>query len=148
MTSHVELGRLAGLAERRAQRARRDAQQALATAAGHERDAHQLREQASERLQRAELAPALGLARQALFDRLRALAVARAHGLECDLRARQQQERAQQQREAARQLLQQASGHQSRASRLQAMQARLHRAARQARERRDEYAIQEEYACR
>lgn len=148
MPSSVDPRRIAHWVDHRAQRLRRDAVAQSAAAAAHDDEASALRTQANARLLDAQVGQALGIDRQRLFDRLRAVAVARAHVLECDLRARDLQAQAELARQQESELRQRAAQQQSRARRLDASGARIERHRRQAQLRRDERQIQEEYACR
>lgn len=143
-----ELGRIGALAERRAADARRRAGQALDRAVEQEDQADALREQGGEQLQLAELDEMHGISRETLFTRLRGVAIARAHHLECQLRAERLQDEAEDARDQALDLQQQAGTHQSRARRLQSVQAQLSKAQRRALLRRQEREIEEEIACR
>lgn len=145
---HVDIGRVADLAERSAQRARADARHAIATAEELERQARNLRQAGGTQLKLAQLGETHGVDRQGLFGMLRGLALARAHVLECELRAGQLSDRAEDERERARELDEQAQQQQSRARRLQAVKERLRLSHLRARLRRQELSIQEEYACR
>lgn len=140
--------RIARWVDHRAQRLRRDAAAQAAAAAAHDAQAHTLQQQANARLLDAQVGHELGLDRQRLFDRLRAVAIARAHVLECELRARDLQAQAEQGRRQESELRRDAAHQQSRARRLDAAGARIERHRRQALQRRDERQIQEEYACR
>lgn len=148
MPSSADPRRIAQWVDQRAQRLRRDAAAQSAVAAAHDAQAGELRVQANARLLDAQVQQELGLDRQRLFDRLRAVAIARAHVLECDLRARDLLAQAEQARQQEQELRRTAAQQQSRARRLDAAGARLERHRRQAQQRRDERQIQEEYACR
>lgn len=148
MPSSADPRRIARWVDHRAQRLRRDATTQAAQAAGHERDADGLRSRADAQLLDAQVGQESGLDRQRLFDRLRAVAIARAHVLECDLRARDLRAQAEQARLREQQLRHDAAEQQSRARRLDAAGARIDTHRRQARQRRHEREIQEEYACR
>ncbi len=148
MRSPADPARLATLLEHRAQRLRRDAQGQATQAAQHDHEARSLRSAADERLQQAQLGEEPGLDRQRLFERLRGVAIARAHVLECELRASHLQEQAGEARDQEQQLRQAAAGNQSRARRLQAVGAHLDQHHRKARLRRQDRQIQEEYTCR
>jgi len=148
MRSHADPAQLATLLTHRAQRLRRDARAQADQAAQREADARALRSEADERLQQAQLGEEHGLDRQRLFDRLRGVAIARAHVLECALRADHLQEEAAAAQEQERQLRQDAAVHHSRARRLQAVGAHIDQKLRQARQRRQERQVQEEHACR
>ncbi len=148
MPSSADPRRIARWVDQRAQRLRRDAAAQSANAATHDAEAGELRAQANARLLGAQVQQELGLDRQRLFDRLRAVAIARAHVLECDLRARDLAAQAEQARRREEELRRSAAQQQSRARRLDAAGVRLERHRRQAQQRRDERQIQEEYACR
>lgn len=148
MRSPADPAQLATLLTHRAQRLRSDAHEQAGQAAQREADARSLRSQADERLQQAQLGEEHGLDRQRLFERLRGVAIARAHVLECALRADQLQEQADQAHQQERELRQAAAAHQSRARRLQAVGRQIDQKLRQARQRRHERQVQEEYACR
>lgn len=148
MRSPADPTQLATLLTHRAQCLRSDARDQAGQAAQREADAQLLRSQADQQLQEAQLAEEHGLDRQRLFERLRGVAVARAHVLECALRADQLQEQANHAHEQERQLRQAAATHHARARRLQAVGECIDQKLRQARQRRHEHQIQEEYACR
>lgn len=148
MRSPTDPAQLATLLTHRAHRLRSDAREQAGQAAQREADALSLRSQADHRLQQAQLGEEYGIDRQRLFERLRGVAVARAHVLECALRADQLQEQADHAHDQERQLRQAAAAHHSRARRLQAVGAHIEQQLRQARQRRQEHQIQEEYACR
>ncbi len=148
MPSSADPRRIAHWVDHRAQRLRRDAAAESARALDHEQQAAGLRTDADTRLLEAQVGEELGLDRQRLFDRLRAVAIARAHVLECDLRARDLQLQAEQAREREQHLRRDAAHQQSRARRLEAAGARLEHRHRQALQRRQERQIEEEYACR
>jgi len=148
MRSPADPAQLATLLTHRAQRLRSDAREQAGQAEKREADARSLRGQAEERLQKAQLGEEHGLDRQRLFERLRGVAIARAHVLECALRADQLQEQADQALEQERALRQAAAAHHSRARRLEAVGRHIDQKLRQARQRRQERQIQEEYACR
>jgi hypothetical protein len=140
MRSPADPARLATLLEHRAHRLRRDARAQAEQAAQRDREAQTLRSAADERLQAAQLGEEHGLDRQRLFERLRGVAIARAHVLEC--------EQAGDAREQELELRHAAAGNHSRARRLQAVGAHIDQKHRQARLRRQERQIQEEYTCR
>lgn len=148
MRSPAEPARLATLLEHRAHRLRRDARVQADQAAQREREAQSVRSAADAQLQQAQLTEEHGLDRQRLFERLRGVAIARAHVLECELRAGHLQEQAVDARDQEQQLRHAAAGHHSRARRLQAVGAHIDQKHRQARQRRQERQIQEEYTCR
>ncbi|MGH8036353.1 MAG: hypothetical protein ACREPC_13830 [Stenotrophomonas sp.] len=148
MSSPADPARLATLVVQRVQRLRREAASHSTQAADHEQQAHGLRTQADLQLREAQLGEEHGLDRQRLFDRLRTVAIARAHVLECDLRASDLQQQAAQAREREHELRQAAIQQQSRARRLQAVGERIEQKRRQAQRRRHERTIQEEYTCR
>jgi hypothetical protein len=148
MRSSADPARLATLLEHRAHRLRRDARAQADHAAQREREAQTLRSTADERLQQAQLGEEHGLDRQRLFERLRGVAIARAHVLECALRASHLQEQAGDARGQEQQLRHDAADHHSRARRLQAVGTHIDQKHRQARQRRQERQIQEEYTCR
>lgn len=148
MPSSADPRRIARWVDRRAQRLRSDAAAQSAAALAHDAEANTLRQQANVQLLDAQVGQEMGLDRQRLFDRLRAVAIARAHVLECDLRARDLQRQAEQARLEEAELQRKAAQQQSRARRLDAAGARIERHRRQAQRRRDERQIQEEYACR
>ncbi|MDQ1107921.1 hypothetical protein B8X02_09030 [Stenotrophomonas rhizophila] len=148
MRSPADPARLATLLEHRAHRLRRDASAQAEQAAQRDREAQTLRSAADKRLQAAQLGEEHGLDRQRLFERLRGVAIARAHVLECELRAGHLQEQAGDAREQEQQLRHAAAGNHSRARRLQAVGAHIDQKHRQARLRRQERQIQEEYTCR
>jgi hypothetical protein len=148
MPSSADPRRIAHWVEHRAQRLRRDAASQAQQALDHEQQAASLRTDADAKLLDAQVGEELGLDRQRLFDRLRAVAMARAHVLECDLRARDLQLQAGQAREREQHLRRDAAHQQSRARRLEAAGARIEHRHRQALQRRQERQIQEEYACR
>lgn len=148
MSSPADPARLATLVVHRVQRLRREAASQSTQAADHEQQAQGLRTQADLQLQQAQLGEEHGLDRQRLFDRLRTVAIARAHVLECDLRANDLRQQAAQAREREAELRQAAAQQQSRARRLQAVGERFEQKRRQAQRRRHERTIQEEYTCR
>jgi hypothetical protein len=148
MPSPADPARLAALVLHRVQRLRREAAGESTQAARHEQQAQGLRTQADLQLHQAQLGEELGLDRQRLFDRLRTVAIARAHVLECDLRANDLQQQAAQAREREHELRQVAAQQHSRARRLQAVGMRSEQIRRQAQRRRHERTIQEEYTCR
>lgn len=148
MPSSADPRRIARWVDHRAQRLRRDAAAQSAQAQRDEQQARGLRGEADDQLRAAQVGQELGLDRQRLFDRLRAVAIARAHVLECDLRARDLLDQAAQARQREQELRRGAAQQQSRARRLDAAGARIERQRRQAQQRRHEREIQEEYACR
>lgn len=148
MRSPADHTRLSAVVDHRAQRLRRDATAQASLAAQQEQQAQGVRTQADQQLHQAQLVEEHGLDRQRLFDRLRSVAIARAHVLECDLRARHLQEQAALAREREAELRQAAIEQQSRARRLQAVGERNEHMRRQARLRRQERIIQEEHRCR
>jgi len=148
MRSPADPVRLATLLDHRAHRLRREAREQAEHAARRGQEAAGLRKAADERLRQAQLGEEHGLDRQRLFERLRGVAIARAHVLECELRAGHLREQAGDAREQEQQLRHDAAGHHSRARRLQAVGAHIDQKHRQARQRRQERQIQEEYTCR
>lgn len=148
MRSPADPAQLATLLTHRAQRLRSDARVQAEQAAHRESAARALRSDADGRLQQAQLAEEHGLDRQRLFDRLRGVAIARAHVLECALRADQLQEQAVAAHDQAQELREAAAMHHARARRLQAVGAHIDQRLRQARQRRQERQVQEEHACR
>ncbi|MFI8718495.1 hypothetical protein ACIGHF_11545 [Stenotrophomonas sp. NPDC077464] len=148
MRSPADPAQLATLLTHRAQRLRGEARGQAEQAAQHETEARSLRGEADEKLQQAQLGEEHGLDRQTLFERLRGVAIARAHVLECGLRAEHLLEQAAAAQAQEQQLRQAAAAHHSRARRLEAVGSHIHQRLRQARQRRQERQVQEEHACR
>lgn len=147
MPSPGDLQRVSGLIARRAERLRVQARQAEQRGNEQRAQARQLQAQALQMLDQGALCEEHGLQRQQLFDRLRTLAVARAHALDAQQQAGQQLQRAAQMLDQARQLQAQSRGQQGRARCLAAVQDRLHRQQQRERGRRQERQAQEEHAC-
>lgn len=143
MHSHDDLARVSALLQRRSERVREYAAREARAADMAEAQAKELLEHCSEQTTGARLSEDEGLSRSALFDRLRAIAVTRAHVMECRLRHAQLVSKAADHRLQQRNLLSDASEHATRSRRLSEVYGKLSDAWRRRRTRRQEIEIQE-----
>ncbi len=120
-------------------------QQTAAQARRSEADA--LRRSAQATLERALLAPEQGLSRSDLFDRLRTLAVARAHALETTHLANELETEVRRLEEDALALRQAAAVHQRKQKKLEHWSMQHSTRTRQRRERQRHNQEQEDFPC-
>lgn len=148
MPSRRDLKRVADVFLRRADRARGQARRTRQQGQAQEAQARQLRQDAEAALAQGALCEEYGLDRQQLFDRLRTLAVARAHALDSRQQALAQQHQAEEAYRRAASLQHYAQAQHGRGRRLAAVDAQLQRQQQQDQWRRQERQTEEEHACR
>jgi len=134
----------------------KQAQAQLALASAHDRqqaaqarsvEAEWLRRSAADTLEQALMQPEQGLTRNALFDRLRAVAVSRAHALEARHAASELEHRARQLQQQNVELLALASACQRKQQKLEHWQSRRIAEAARRRERHRQIQEQEDFPC-
>lgn len=150
MRSHNDRStqRLLSLKDAQMRMARADAQAQARHALHHRSESTVLREQARATVDQSVLLPEPGLSRTDLYDRLRALAVARAHAMELELSAGELDQQAQR-RDAQQQVLQhQAQQHQRKRTKLDHWHRHHCQAQAQLRLRRLQQQHLEDMTCR
>lgn len=123
------------------------AQAQHAVAAARQAEAEALRSSAQGTLDNAQLVPEQGLSRSDLYDRLRSVAVARAHALESTHVAGELEAEVRQLETAAEGSRQTAAQHHHKEKKLQHWHALRSAQSRQRRERRRHTQEQEDFAC-
>lgn len=111
-------------------------------------EAKRLRQEARQALAEADYVPEWGLARAQLYERLRQVAVARAHGLETGLQARQLDQDATKLEQAATQLRQTAASCQRKHEQIQRWTALKTQQHRRRQAHRQNHWLYEEIICR
>ncbi|HEY9132745.1 MAG TPA: hypothetical protein VIM98_13380 [Dyella sp.] len=148
MRSHEHICHLRRWKRAQAEREQATAREHGEAAARAQHEADTLRAAAAACVDDAIVTHELGLDRAALFDRLRTLAVARAHVLESQHRVGELSQQAAHSREQAAVSLRLAVEHRRRSNKLDEWLSRQQRKRRQSAERRAEWETQEDYACR
>jgi hypothetical protein len=146
--SHEHVRHLRQWKRTQAEREQSTAREHNDAAAAAQREADALRATAAACVDDAIVKQELGLDRAALFDRLRTLAVARAHVLESQHRAGELTQQAAHSREQAFAALRLAAEHRRRSNKMDEWLTRQQRTLRRSAERRADWETQEDYACR